>query len=80
MAEVPEEGGAGQEMKSQRMLEAGEGWNWSSGGPSERVRTGGVREGLGGQRWALIPGRPSCTRFPFGLGPPGSEAFLDFRT
>lgn len=48
MAEVPEEGGAGQEMKSQRMLEAGEGWNWSRGGPSERVRTEGVREGLGG--------------------------------
>ena len=48
MAEVPEEGGAGQEMKSQRMLEVGEGWNWSRGGPSERVRTEGVREGLGG--------------------------------
>lgn len=48
MAEVSEEGGAGRKMKSQRMLEAGEGWNWSRGGPSELVRTAGVREGLGG--------------------------------
>lgn len=31
-------------MKSQRMLEVGEGWNWSRVGPSELVRTGGVRE------------------------------------
>ena len=44
----PWRGRAGREMKSQRMLEAGEGSNWSRGGPSELVRTGGVREGLGG--------------------------------